>query len=156
MPYLWEHVLKTAPVGRRKIEVPAGGGPNRRKGRGAKLTLRCVEVDLLPPKDRADDPPVRVVAVSACEERAPQRQTKPLHWMLLFNGGVVDLETAREVLRWRIGRFFHALKQGTRIEDRRLDEADDLRKCLAFDAVTAFRVWDLTHLARKRSDDPAT
>ena len=158
---LWEHVLETAPVGHRKIEVPARGGPNRRKGRVAKLTLRYVEVDLLPPKDRADDPPVRAVAVSVCEENAPRRQTKPLHWMLLFNGGVADLETAREVLRWyelrwRIERFFHALKQGIRIEDRRLDEADDLRKCLAFDAVTAFRVWDLTHLARKRPDDPAT
>ena len=157
---LWEHVLETAPVGHRKIEVPARGGPNRRKGRVAKLTLRCVEVDLLPPKDRADDPPVRAVAVSACEENAPRRQTKPLHWMLLFNGGVADLETAREMLRWyelrwRIERFFHALKQGTRIEDRRLDEADDLRKCLAFDAVTAFKVWDLTHLARTRPDDPA-
>ena len=32
-------------------------------------------------------------------------------------------------LRWSIERFFHALKVGTRIEDRRLVEADDLRKC---------------------------
>ena len=31
-------------------------------------------------------------------------------------------------------------KVGTRIKDRRLDEAGDLKKCLALDAVTAFRV----------------
>ena len=66
--------------------------------------------------------------------------------------GQADLDTARTVRR--IERFFHALKVGTRI--RRLDEADDLRKCLAFDAITAFRVWDLSLLARERPDDPAS
>ena len=168
---LWDHVLETDPVGGRKIEVPACGGPNRRRGRTAKLTLRCTPVDLLPPKDRESEPPVRMIAVSALEEDPPRRpalpaskqrkQNKPLHWMLLTTEGQADLDTARTVLRWyelrwRIERFFHALKVGTRIEDRRLDEADDLRKCLAFDAITAFRVWDLSLLARERPDDPAS
>ena len=169
---LWDHVLGTDPVGRRTIEVPACGGPNRRKGRTAKLTLRCTPVDLLPPKDRGDEPPRRMIAVSALEENPPRRpslpasktgkkkKNQPLHWMLLTTEGQGDLDTARTVLRWyelrwRIERFFHALKVGTRIEDRRLDEADDLRKCLAFDAITAFRVWDLSLLARERPDDPA-
>ena len=58
-------------------------------------------------------------------------------------------------LRWQIERFFHALKQGTRIKDRQLNEPDDLRKCVAFDAITAFRVWDLTWLARNRPDELA-
>ena len=168
---LWDHVLGTGPVGGRTIEIPACGGPNRRRGRTAKLTLRCTLVDLLPPKDRERDPPVRMIAVSALEENPSRRpalpaskkrkQNKPLHWMLLNTEGQADFDTARTVLswyelRWSIERFFHALKVGTRIEDRRLDEADDLRKCLAFDAITAFRVWDLALLARKRPDDPAS
>ena len=162
---LWEHVLGTDPVGARKIEVPASGGPNRRKGRTARLTLRCTPVDLLPPKDRAGEAPVRMTAVSAREEDPPRRRatgkkSEPLHWMLLTTEGEAGLETARTALRWyelrwRIERFFHALKVGTRVEDRRLDEADDLKKCLAFDAITAFRVWDLSLLARERPDDPA-
>ena len=161
---LRDHVLATAPVGGRRIEVPACGGPNRRKGRIARLTLRCAPVELLPPKDRAGGPPVRMIAVSAREETPPpgakRRKGKPLDWLLLTTEGRADLDTACEVLRWyelrwRIERFFHALKQGTRIEDRRLDEADDLRKCLAFDAITAFRVWDLSLLARERPGDPA-
>ncbi len=53
-------------------------------------------------------------------------------------------------LRWRIERFFHAPKTGTRIEDRHLDQAADPEKCLAFDAITAFRVRDLSELARGR------
>ena len=39
------------------------------------------------------------------------------------------------------------------IESRRLDDADDLRKCLAFDAITACRV--LQRMARDRPDAPA-
>ena len=45
-------------------------------------------------------------------------------------------------LRWTIETWFRTLKTGTRIKDRRLDSADDLRKCLAFDAVTAVHVAD--------------
>ncbi len=161
---LWDHVLGTDPVGARKIKVPACGGPNRRKGRTARLTLRCTPVDLLPPKDRKGEALVRMIAVSALEEtpclKTGKKEGKPLHWMLLTTEGEAGIETARTVLRWyelrwRIERFFHALKVGTRIEDRRLDEADDLKKCLAFDMITAFRVWDLSLLARERPNDPA-
>ncbi len=65
---LRDHVLGTDPVGTRRIKVPACGGPNRRKGRTARLTLRCTPVDLLPPKDRKGAAPVRMIAVSALEE----------------------------------------------------------------------------------------
>ena len=160
---LWAHVGQAAPVGGRTIEVPASGGPRRRTGRKARLTLRCLAVDLIPPKD-VGGAPQRMIAVSAQEEDPPaaRRAGQALHWLLLTTEGEPGLETARTVLRWyelrwQIERFFHALKVGTRIEDRRLDLADDLRKCLAFDAITAFRVWDLTWLARlhpeKRASD---
>ena len=57
--------------------------------------------------------------------------------------------------RWSIEEFFRVLKTGTRIEDRRLDDAEDLRKCLAFDAITAWRVFDLDRAARETPDRPA-
>ncbi len=57
--------------------------------------------------------------------------------------------------RWSIETWFRTLKTGTRIKSRRFDAAEDLRKCLAFDAVTACRVADLTQLARERPDTPA-
>ncbi len=125
---LRDHVPGTDPVGRRTIAVPACGGPDRGKGRTAKLTLRCTPVDLMPPKDRAGEPPLCMIAVSALEERPPRRpalpasktgkKNQPLHRMLPTTGG-----------------------QG------------DLRKCLAFDAITAFRVRDLSLPARERPDD---
>ena len=159
---LWAHVGQAAPVGGRIIETPECGGPNRRPGRTVRLTLRCPEVDPLPPKD-VGGPPMRMLAVSAREGNPPAavaRKGGALDWTLLTTEGEPDLENACTVLRWhqlrwRTGRFLHALKVGTRIEDRKLDEADDLRKCLAFDAITAFRVRNLTFLARERPDDPA-
>ena len=99
-----------------------------------------------------------MIAVSALEEtprlKTGKKDGRPLHWMLPATEGAADLGTARTVLRWyelrwRIERFFHALKVGTRIGDRRLDEADDLKKCLAFDMITAFRVRDLSLPARE-------
>ncbi len=69
----------------------------------------------------------------------------PLDWMLLTTEGEACAADALKTVtfyerRWLIEEHFRALKVGTRIEDRRLDQADDLRKCLAFDAVTACRV----------------
>ena len=43
----------------------------------------------------------------------------------------------------------------TDAEERRFDEADDLKKCLAFHAITAFRIRVLFLLARERLGDPA-
>ncbi len=100
----------------------------------------------------AEDPHRPVLPAS----KRRRQKNSPLHWMLLTTEGQADLDTARAVLPWRIERFFHALKVGTRIADRRLDEADDLRKFLAFDAITVFRVWDRSLLARERPDHPAS
>ncbi|MCY3995123.1 MAG: hypothetical protein OXF07_03190 [Rhodobacter sp.] len=52
--------------------------------------------------------------------------------------------------------WFRTLKTGTRIKDCQLDSADDLRKCLAVDAVTAVHVADITVLARERPETLAT
>ena len=38
--------------------------------------------------------------------------------------------------RWGIEEYFRLLKTGTRIEDRRLRDAEALGKCLVFDAIT--------------------
>ena len=57
--------------------------------------------------------------------------------------------------RWGIEEYFRVLKIGTRIEDRRLQEADALVKGLAFDAVTAWRAFSLKRYARDEPDTPA-
>ena len=157
-------MLGTEPVGRRKIEVPAGGRTEpaaRPHGKADPALHAGGPVSPGGPGGGATDPHDRRLGPGG--EPAPSpgdagRETTENEAETA--AGAADLDTACTALRWyelrwRIERFFHALKVGTRVEDRRLDEADDLRRCLAFDAITAFRVWDLSLLARERPGDPA-
>ena len=121
-------------------------------------------MEIVPPRwDRGADP-LPMFAVSATETEVADGDD-PLHWLLLTTERPAEGETdgmhAATVLdwyrrRWTVETWFRTLKTGTRIKDRRLDSADDLRKCLAFDAVTAVHVADLTVLARERPETPAT
>ncbi len=104
-----------------------------------------------------------MTVVSAIGENPPGnvvRKGEAPHWMPLSSGGGDGMRTAETALRrygprWRIGECFRALRTGTGIRDRRPDAANDLRGCLAFDAMTAFRVRDLQLPARESPDSPA-
>ncbi len=159
---LWSHMAGMAPLTRRTLKIPACGGKRARASRKAKLEVRAAEVTLEPPKTATHQTPLTLLAVSATETGKPK---KPLHWLLLTTErpepGRGLSRHAVEMLkwyrrRWTIELYFKALKSGTRIKDRRLGHADDLRTCFAFDAVTAVRVFDFQYLARERPDLPAT
>ncbi len=162
---LWAHAAALPTLAVSELVIPAAGGPRARKERTARLEIRAAEVTLLPPREeRKHTKPLTMRAVSATETDAPDG-TEPLHWLLLTAErpaqGETDAVHATTVLdwyrkRWTIETWFKTLKSGTRITDRRLDAADDLRKCLAFDAVTACHVADITMRARERPETPAT
>ena len=161
---LWEHVAARPPVAVTELTIPAAGGPRARKERVARLEIRTAEVAVTPPQRVRGADPLPLFAVSATEVDPPDGG-EPLHWLLLTTERPAEGEAAAvhaaTVLdwyrtRWSIETWFRTLKTGTRIKDRRLDSADDLRKCLAFDAVTAVHVADLTVLARERPETPAT
>ena len=162
---LWERAAALPAPAVSELAIPASGGPRARKERVARLEIRAAEVTVMPPGEeerRAEPLPTR--AVSATETDAPEG-TEPLHWLPLTTErpepGVADAVHAAEVLdryrkRWTVETWFKTPRSGTRIKDRRPGAADDLRKCLAFDAVTACHVADLTMLARERPETPAT
>ncbi len=160
---LWEQVAGRAPISVTDLEIPSAGGPRAREKRTARLEIRVAEVSLRPPRTKPDAKPLSLCALSATETGCGE-EDDPLHWLLLtterpaageaeavFAAGILDIYKCR----WSIETWFRTLKTGTRIKSRRFDAADDLRKCLAFDAVTACRVADLTQLARERPDTPA-
>ena len=103
-----------------------------------------------------------MIAIAAKEETPQQpklgnkhQSERPRPWVLLRLKGAADFDTVLEALhwyewRWRIERFFHTVKPGIHMEQRRLNQAEDRRKCRAFDAITAFRVWDLPLLAQTK------
>ncbi len=93
-------------------------------------------------------------------EPDPPAGRDPLDGMLLTTEGDGTAADALKTVsfyerRGWIEAYFKALKVGTRVEDRRLNPADDLRKCLAFDAITACRVLTVERLARSEPDTPA-
>ena len=158
-PELWDFMAAQPVLGTKTIELLPCGGPRKRRERKARLELRAAGVELLPPNDRANRTPLSMLAVSV-QEPEPPKGREPLHWLLLTTEGAADIDNARRIVawyeaRWTIEEYFRILKTGTRVEDRRLDDADDLRKCLAFDGVTAWRVMDLERLARDKPLMPA-
>ena len=154
-------------VGRRSVTIAARGGQRATRGRKAvrarpkrvaEMQLRIARLDIKAPGDSRDTLPL--VAVLASETTTPPKGHKPLRWLLLSSDGQPDRHWAERILnryegRWAIEEYFKTLKQATRIEDRRLDEADDLRRCLAFDAVIAWRVFDIHKAARAEPERPA-
>ena len=131
----------------RAVRVGAQGGKRARKARTALTELRIGQVELQPPKERPEDGPVSAWVVRVLETDPPAEH-EPLEWLLVSSEGGPTAEWAERIVgwyeaRWSIEEYFRVLKSGTRIEDRRLQEADALVKCLAFDAITAWRVCSL-------------
>ncbi len=157
---LWEHMESLGVLGTRKVKVKARGGKHKRKRRVAEVEIRADVVGLLPiKKEEKNTPePLEMIAVSATEKGGKSKE--PLHWVLLCTEGSGSFEEAKRIVkwyeaRWTIEEYFRVLKTGTRIKDRLVRHAFSLRKCLAFDAITAVRVFDLERLARDKPQMPA-
>ena len=83
-------------------------------------------------------------------DTAPPRGQKPLEWLLLSSDGEPTKRDALRIVqryesRWGIEEYFRVVKSGMRIQDRRLSRGAGLAKCLAFDAIEAWRVFQLDH-----------
>ena len=135
----------------RKIVIGSQGGKRARKRRTATTELRIGKVELQPPKKRPGDGPLEAWLVRVLETEPPAGQD-PLEWLLVSSEGGPTAEWAERIVgwyeaRWGIEEYFRVLKSGARIEDRRLRQADSLEKCLAFDAITAWRVFSLERYA---------
>jgi hypothetical protein len=151
--YLWDYLEAAPPAGHLTIAVPRRAGKAARR---ATLTVRFSPVSLLPPKHRRHNPllqPLSLWAVYAKEEEPPPGEAA-IAWMLLTTIPVNSLAEAQEKLRWytcrwQIEIFFKILKSGCRMEQRQLETAARLRRCLALFAVVAWRILYLTLESRR-------
>ena len=119
--------------------------------------MRAARVQLRAPRGRGAAVEVLAVLVS---EPCPPRDCPPLDWLLLSSDGEATAEdalrtVARYERRWLIEEFFKVLKRSTKLLDRRLRDAASLENCLVFEAVQAWKVFDITRLARERPGAPA-
>ena len=152
------HVQAQPKVATRKVELAAQGGKRARKARVATVSLRIAKVQLKAPGKGTEQVPL--IAVSVLEDQPPAGVKAPLNWFLLCTEGEASADNAVRICqwyeaRWGIEEYFRTLKTGCQIEKRQFDDAEDLLKCLAFDAITAWRVFDLHRMAKYEPDRPA-
>jgi hypothetical protein len=155
---IWEYLSGLAVSGEHVVQLP------RRKGRPARtvrLEVRFAQVTLCPPKRKQRMGPVVLWAVYAREVGCPAVAKDAVEWMLWTTVEVSDFAQAVERLewytrRWGIEEYHRTLKSGCRIEDRRLAEAENWKKCLALDLVVAWRIEHLKRLSRRDPEGPST
>jgi len=150
---LREHVESLPALATRTIEIEAQGGKRARSRRTATLQIRCARVHVMAPGNARKSIPL--IAVSAREKGRSKsaRGRQPLNWLLLCSEGEADARHAVQICqwyeaRWSIEEYIRTLKTGCRSQERQFDDRQDLLKCLAFDAIAAWRVLSLQRLAK--------
>lgn len=156
--FLWDFMKRRDVAGTLKLHVP---GNASRKARDAMVDVRFAEVNLVPPKRYATDPPIKVWAVYVVEREDDGAVPSPLEWMLLTTVKTEDFAQAQKRVewysaRWGIEVYHRTLKSGCRIKDRQFKSADRLEACLGVDMVIAWRIYYLTMLGRDVPDLPCT
>ncbi len=91
----------------------------------------------------------------------PDDGSEPVSWILLTTLPVTGLHQAREVvrlygLRWRIEDWHRILKSGCKVETIAHRTGMRIERAVAINAVIAWRIATLTHLARIEPELPAT
>ena len=97
------------------------------------------------------------VQVVLARELEPPAGVKALHWCLLSNRPVPDLQTALQWIeqyraRWEIEMFFNVLKNGCRVQALQLSSRARLERALALYLVVAWRIARLMRLGRTLPD----
>ena len=124
------------------------------------LNLRMSRVKLMAPQSKKQGlPSVEVSCVLASFADNPDKK-----WFLTSSEGS-DQPTVQEAFtivdhyskRWKIEEFFRTLKTNSQIENIHLfDDIKDFLKTLSFDAVTAYRITQIEHMAKHEPEQKAS
>lgn len=173
---LWPRLADAPVLGTLGVTVgeQRTGGRVTRRGREARVRVHATRVTLDPPWNhpRADPPatdsnntPLTVHAIYLREVQPPE-DTEPIDWMLLTSEPVEDFDDARRLVgyyqrRWVIEEWHRALKEGCRLEQSQLQDAQALQRLAAIQSVVAVRLLQLRDLADTQrhgdaADDPRT
>ena len=130
------------------------------EGKPQALDLRMSRVKLMAPQSKKQGlSSTQVFCVLASFADDPSKK-----WFLTSSEGS-DQPTAEEAMmivdhyskRWKIEEFFRTLKTNTQIESlHRFDDIKDFLKTLGFDAVTAYRVAQIEHMAKHEPEQKAS
>jgi hypothetical protein len=142
----FDELISAAPVMQvSEVKVPRRPG---KKARTAKLELKYQAVTIYRPRTQTE--PVKVWIIDAREQGGG---SEAIHWRLITNLEIKGPLAAEQyvqlyALRWQIEEYHRVLKSGCRTEARQLETAPALLNALMIDLVVAWRVLQLSRLAR--------
>ena len=158
--YLWDVMANQQVSGTLTIEVPR---QKNRPKRQAELSIRFAKVTLKRPDSIATPNMPESIPVWAilAEEMNPPDHVEPICWLLLTSIPLHSFDEAVEkvqwyTIRWQIELFHKVLKSGCKTEQRQLQTAEKLIKCLTLDAIIAWRILLLTRLGREVPNLPCS
>lgn len=139
------------------VALDTRGRRQVRKDREAKVEVRSARVTLRPPWRRDQKLPAVEVNVVLVHEVDLPGGEEPIEWMLLTSLPVATADQTERVIdlycvRWMIEIFFRVLKSGCRVEDRRLENIQRLKACLAVYLIIAWRTLFVCRMARSCPD----
>lgn len=155
-PHLWETLHAKTSRGSYQIELAR---TKYRAARKATIEVRYDAVTFARGRRKGGNlPSVTVYAVLAKEINSPEGE-RPIEWMLLTSLPVESLEQAQTVIgwyrcRWEIEIYFRALKSGCKVQELRLESDEGIEKALAIYMIIAWRIHNMTMLARERPETP--
>jgi transposase Tn5 family protein/transposase-like protein len=147
--------------------VPAGGTLTVRIGRRpgqpereATLTVRWREMAIQSPQRKGVARGEQRVWVVQAREEHPPEGVEAVDWVLISTLPVLTSAQAFQMVgyysrRWGIERFHFTLKSGCQVEKLQIDDVTSLEHALALYYVVAWRLLQLTHLARLEPEKPA-
>jgi hypothetical protein len=149
---LWQFITAQPVAGELQITVPRKPGL---ASHPATLAIRFGEVSF----KQGDGAALKLWIVEA--RQSGVSADKAICWRLLTNQPITDLAGAVEKVgwyrqRWRVEEFYRVLKSGCQAEARQLEKVERLKNALAVDLIIAWRVLELTRLARQKPDALAT
>jgi len=143
----------------KRIKTKTATRSYQRPARGVTQEVRAYEVTPRPPQRRGKKLPVVKLWIVSAREIDPPEGVPPIHWTMITNQPINDLEHAREVLndylgRWGIEVFFRTLKTGCKVEDLLLKNTTGLHACIALYGIIAWRINFLSERVRTHGGEP--
>ena len=156
---LSESFAETKAIAHETVEIMGNGD---RQSRRAKISIVSRRIFLDPPERQklaGKLDPLEVTAIHVVESEATGDGER-ISWLLLTDLQVLDSESAKKIVRWysfrwRIEEFHKVLKSGCNIEASRLGTAEKLSKVITLKSIAAFRICQLTYLAREQPEESA-
>lgn len=155
--HLWAYLEAQPLAATRDVHIPRN---KEKKARTAHVEIHFAKVNLKPPRRNPSLSSLSLWAVYVHEPNPPQGEPA-LSWMLLttleIHSGAQAIQAAEYyAVRFTIELFHKVLKSGCRVEQRQLQSAEGLRRCLALDSLVACRILSLTLLGRTVPDLPCS